>query len=923
LHLALAASLFFFTSAFAQFADQVFVGPRPLSMGEAFVAVADDGNALFWNPAGLARLERIEASFANANLYNLGIQSYYAGLYSRPYFIPMLTDHLTLGAGWSVIKLGEDDGLAARRDQFSLSFGIRPPRLMRALPGLNLGVNAKYWQLTSTYDKQPEADLKGLGLDAGVLFELKTLLAAIARKKEFKQREESERQEKPGPEKPAEGKKKKLRGLDGLALGVMIHDVRGTRARHQKTKRWETVQRQHTRWGLSYRPFDELRLGYLHMTDPVLAFDWDDRLHLGAELRLWGGLALRAGLQRDRLTDEKGLAASFGIGFNLKQARALQADYAYTDLPGLPTTSHYNFSLINEDPRSIRIEEKHFNDVFASLYPHYALPNSELGTVKLKNVSDENLKVRVSFKTDRYMKRAPAIDLEIEPERSADVPLRAVFDSTIIAASFGRLTGTLKVEYGRDRPDGHSTQEEIDLALHGKNYLTWDNPEKAAAFVTYDDPLVAKFVEAARRVKHDSTKAGWFTRYNLVQALKLYYALQAYGISYNKDPETPFPSLAGKKFRLDKITYPATLLRREKTSGDCDDLTVLYASLLQHASLPAAFVSLPGHIFLMFDTGLPAAEIHTLPLDPKLFWIRNGNLWIPIETTLIPTSNFIAAWDTAAARLHQNASDTTWKICEIAAAQATYPPLALHSESYEPSLADFSPAMNRELFALEELKASYLKDLEQIEQKDLPAIDKLAQEQILEEERTRNRYGVLLAQSNEEARAQALFKKLREWDATFAPAWNNEGNVAFMLGDFASARKLYGAALQANPNGRGTYLNLALLHQMMKGEAPQDSSFHQQQSDEMLTKAAELLEDDLEAAYVLVGIPRGSTDQELKHGLIDAIRARMVRWKNVIDNAFKQHIQKKEIRGLALDRYGSKNQGQIDRERGTLLHWSY
>jgi len=36
---------------------QQYVGPRQLGMGNAFVAMADDYNALFYNPAGLARLE--------------------------------------------------------------------------------------------------------------------------------------------------------------------------------------------------------------------------------------------------------------------------------------------------------------------------------------------------------------------------------------------------------------------------------------------------------------------------------------------------------------------------------------------------------------------------------------------------------------------------------------------------------------------------------------------------------------------------------------------------------------------------------------------------------------------------------------------------------------------------------------------------
>ena len=38
-------------------------GARPVGMGEAFVAVADDLNAAFWNPAGLTEVERLEYLF--------------------------------------------------------------------------------------------------------------------------------------------------------------------------------------------------------------------------------------------------------------------------------------------------------------------------------------------------------------------------------------------------------------------------------------------------------------------------------------------------------------------------------------------------------------------------------------------------------------------------------------------------------------------------------------------------------------------------------------------------------------------------------------------------------------------------------------------------------------------------------------------
>lgn len=43
-------------------------GLRPLAMGNAYVAVADDFNALFYNPAGLARLKSWDGEFLNPSL---------------------------------------------------------------------------------------------------------------------------------------------------------------------------------------------------------------------------------------------------------------------------------------------------------------------------------------------------------------------------------------------------------------------------------------------------------------------------------------------------------------------------------------------------------------------------------------------------------------------------------------------------------------------------------------------------------------------------------------------------------------------------------------------------------------------------------------------------------------------------------------
>ena len=52
-------------SVFAKSGPWTHYGVRPLAMGNAYVAVADDFNSLFYNPAGLARLDAWDGEFLN------------------------------------------------------------------------------------------------------------------------------------------------------------------------------------------------------------------------------------------------------------------------------------------------------------------------------------------------------------------------------------------------------------------------------------------------------------------------------------------------------------------------------------------------------------------------------------------------------------------------------------------------------------------------------------------------------------------------------------------------------------------------------------------------------------------------------------------------------------------------------------------
>jgi hypothetical protein len=74
-------------------------GGRPLGMGHAFVGVADDIHAIYYNPAGLINVKEIELSFMYAPLFvgltdESSISDYY-GAYAQ-----QLDAKSAIGGGW-------------------------------------------------------------------------------------------------------------------------------------------------------------------------------------------------------------------------------------------------------------------------------------------------------------------------------------------------------------------------------------------------------------------------------------------------------------------------------------------------------------------------------------------------------------------------------------------------------------------------------------------------------------------------------------------------------------------------------------------------------------------------------------------------------------------------------------------------------
>lgn len=99
-----------FPSVVSAYFQDLGTGVRPIGMGEAFTAVADDSNTVLWNSAGLADLKRREINVTYSDLFsNLNARLYtgendYMGLHNVGMILPFAPNLGSFGFFWTLFN---------------------------------------------------------------------------------------------------------------------------------------------------------------------------------------------------------------------------------------------------------------------------------------------------------------------------------------------------------------------------------------------------------------------------------------------------------------------------------------------------------------------------------------------------------------------------------------------------------------------------------------------------------------------------------------------------------------------------------------------------------------------------------------------------------------------------------------------------
>jgi tetratricopeptide (TPR) repeat protein len=340
-----------------------------------------------------------------------------------------------------------------------------------------------------------------------------------------------------------------------------------------------------------------------------------------------------------------------------------------------------------------------------------------------------------------------------------------------------------------------TTKEYLEtIKLQNRNALTWDDDRKAAAFVTAKDPAVLKF--AKNTASAIAAKPYRGLDRNLLLAMALHEALDLYGVTYVVDPNTPYVEFAGNKTAVDYLQFPRQTL--EFLAGDCDDLSILYTSLLEAVGVETAFVTVPGHIYTAFALAMNPDEARKFFLYPDDLIYEGGKAWVPVEITS-RKQGFVKAWTTGAKEWRENQGKGQTGFIPVRGGWQIYEAVGMPGTT-----AITSPGTGEILGVYAGCVDSFIQRETEAKAADVQAAMAKTQDRA----KGLNSLGVLYARYGMDDKAEANFKEVLTVKE-YAPALVNLGNLFFLKSDYKGARTMYERADKVIPNNAAVLVGIA------------------------------------------------------------------------------------------------------------------
>jgi hypothetical protein len=564
-------------------------------------------------------------------------------------------------------------------------------------------------------------------------------------------------------------------------------------------------------------------------------------------------------------------AGRVGVSFFLMPFLSAGVRVGYENQFGLYQSASASLSVsihVDGFERKIRVEPIEIQPIYPVLVQYYG--DASIGKALVSN--DERFPIRevtLEVAVPGYVTRPMAVAVveELAPGEQAHAELSTLFSDRVLENLEARQTSATLVARYTLSGQQYKTVRDVRLRLYNRNALTWDDDRKAAAFVTPRDAEIRTFATSAVSIARGEGPTA--LNLNLRVAMAVYEALAVHGLAYVVDPDTPaYQDASTDTAIVDYLQFAGETLAFH--GGDCDDLSILYASALESVGVPTAFITIPGHIFTAFSTGTSVDEAMRTFGDDSLVIDHDGTAWIPVEMTAIGRS-FREAWRIGADQWRTRSREGL-DVAEDGQGSGFYPT----RESWEVYPPAGTPGDVSRPVAVdhEALRLAYHETIADVLNARLaPQVARL-EEQLRTTrtpERVRNRLGALYARYGLLDEAVRILEPLAE-ETGHPPALVNLGGVRFLQGRFEEARALYEEAARADPGNPVVLVGLAKVAYELDDMGALRSHFAN------LERADPALSEE----FSYLAIDGGNDDNGARASEVDVSRTRVV-WEDPVE----------------------------------------
>ena len=219
----------------------------------------------------------------------------------------------------------------------------------------------------------------------------------------------------------------------------------------------------------------------------------------------------------------------------------------------------------------------------------------------------------------------------------------------------------------------------------------------------------------------------------------------------------------------------------------------------------------------MFDTGLAAVDAGLISPDSSLLVIRDGNVWIPLEATMVNTS-FIEAWAEGANKYQLALAANELDIIDLKQAWQEYKPATLRKASYSIELPEKTRTEN---LVNQSLNILLIKSVDRLV---LPYQTMVTNDP--GNINARLQIAILYARYGLYKDAEIAFEALEELAPENSAVITNRGNLFFLQEEYTRAIDYYSRATRLDRADGGIWINLSMA-QYKAGDLKQARSSYQ------------------------------------------------------------------------------------------------